>query len=207
MIMGSTYEGGLDEFTNNTSEDFSLLAGLGTGVVVSTVLTVVISLCTNKIRTHEDVEKEWSKTMNIDNPLHPVRALYRKELDAINAGPIITSDTMAQIFRIPQRVAFIGGGICIAIFLIIIPAIALSFEILTQSEFNAWLSTFQIYCIVCTVFVVLCPPVQEAMQIWNRYRKNTSQRQSFTNLSTSELQYNYNGKLGLDDGFKAQTHM
>ena len=207
MIMGSTYEGGLDDFFNNTSKDFSLLAGLGTGVVVSFTLSVVISLCTHNIKTHEDIENEWAKTMNIDNPLHPVRALYRKELDAINAGQTVTSDMMARIFRTPQRVAYVGGAICITIFLIVIPAIALSFEILTQDEFSAWLSTFQIYCIVCTVFVVLCPPIQEALQIWNRFKKNKAHREDFTNQHSNVPPFKYDGKPILNDGFKDYTHI
>lgn len=204
--MGSTYEGGLSDFFNNTSKDFSLLAGLGTGVVVSLTLSVVISLCTHKIKTKEDVTNEWAKTMNIDNPLNPFRALYQKELESINAGPVITSDMMSKIFRRAQIVAYIGGAVCIALFLIVIPAIALSFEILTQDEFSAWLSTFQIYCFVCTVFVVLCPPIQEAYQIWQRHKSNKEQRDGFSKDNLSS-RYEYDEKAVFGDGLKNNTHM
>lgn len=74
--------------------------------------------------------------MILDNPLNCLRAIYQKELEAVNAGPASTSNFMSRIFRWAQILAFIGGAVCIALFLIVIPAVALSFEILTSNEFS-----------------------------------------------------------------------
>ena len=135
-------------------------------------LTIIISLCTHKIRTHQDVLQEWAKTMSIDNPLNPFRALYEKEIEATHEGQKINEDTMEKIFRVPQQVAIIGGSLSLCLFLVVIPAIALSYGVLNQNQFEAWLSVCQIWCLVCTVFAVLVPPIREGMQIWRQYRSN-----------------------------------
>ena len=172
MAVGSTYEGGLSNFFINTAQDYSLLAGLGAGFVVSFVLCVVISFCTHKIKTEEDETNEWLKTMSIDNPLNPYRTIYQEELKAVDAGPVITAETMARIFQGAQKVSYIGGTLSIILFLVVIPAVALSYEVLTLEQFNSWLSVCQIWCLICTVFVVLFPPIEEGIQIWRKYKEN-----------------------------------
>ena len=181
LAVGSTYEGGLSDFFINTAKDYSLLAGLGAGFVVSSFLCVSISLCTNKIKTEEDEAEEWSKTMSIDNPLNPYRAIYREELEAVDAGPVITAETMAKIFRGAQKVSYIGGSLSIILFIVVIPAVALSYEVLTQEQFDAWLSVCQIWCLICTVFVVLFPPIEEGFQIWRQYRNNRDKKHKINN--------------------------
>ena len=175
MVVGSTYEGGLSDFFINTAKDYSLLAGLGSGFVVSSMLCVVISLCTHKIKTEEDETNEWLKTMSIDNPINPYRTIYQEELKAVAAGPIITAETMARIFQGAQKVTYIGGSISIILFLIVIPAVALSYEDLTLEQFNVLVSICQIWCMICTVFVVLFPPIEEGVQIWRKYKENNEQ--------------------------------
>ena len=181
MVMGSTYEGGLSDFFTNTAKDYSLLAGLVAGFVVGGSLCFVVSLCTHKIKTDEDAEKEWAKTMSIDNPLNPYRAIYRKELEAVDAGPIITAETMARIFRGAQKVAYIGGSLSIILFIVVIPAVALSYGVLTQDQFDVWLSVCQIWCLICTVFVVLFPPIEEGVQIWRQHRSNKEKKEVVDN--------------------------
>ena len=175
MVVGSTYEGGLSDFFINTAKDYSLLAGLGSGFVVSSMLCVVISLCTHKIKTEEDETNEWLKTMSIDNPINPYRTIYQEELKAVAAGPIITAETMARIFQGAQKVTYIGGTISIILFLVVIPAVALSYEVLTLEQFNVLVSICQIWCMICTVFVVLFPPIEEGIQIWRKYKENNEQ--------------------------------
>ena len=186
MVMGSTYEGGLSDFFTNTAKDYSLLAGLVAGFVVGGLLCFIVSLCTHKIKTDEDADKEWAKTMSIDNPLNPYRAIYREELEAVDAGPIITAETMARIFRGAQKVAYIGGSLSIILFIVVIPAVALSYGVLTQDQFDVWLSVCQIWCLICTVLVVLVPPIEEGIQIWRQYRSNKNKKEKvdkFTGLA------------------------
>jgi len=71
--VGSTYEGGLNNFYTNTSQDYTLLWSMLSGLIVSGILAIAVSLYTHNIETEADVEKEWTKTINIDNPLNPFK--------------------------------------------------------------------------------------------------------------------------------------
>ena len=199
LIAGSQYEGGLSpssNFFSNTAKDFSLLSALGGGVVFSTTVCIVTSLCTTKVKSREDEAHEWAKTMSIDNPLNPYRAVYAEELDAINAGPVVTSETMARIFRRTKRWSYVAGGLSLALFLIVIPAVALSYEVLNFEQFDTWLSVCQIWCFVATALVVLIPPIQEVVQICRQYQKNKKMGyyKSTTNISmvSEETKYGSN---------------
>lgn len=49
FITASTFEGGLGNFLANTSHDYSVLAGSTTAFGLSLLLTIIISLFTNKV--------------------------------------------------------------------------------------------------------------------------------------------------------------
>lgn len=194
LAYGSTYDGGLSNFYTNTAQDYSLLTGLLSGFIVSLLVSVVVSLCDRKSKTRVrineqfqpdkqvkdpimqkilgDFEIEWLKTMSIDNPLNPYRSIYKKELKAINAGRILTIHHMQAIFKNTRLVSFIGVIISFAVFLVVIPAIALGQEVLTEAQLGTWISVCQHWCLIATFFVVLVPPVQEGIQIWRQYQKN-----------------------------------
>lgn len=194
--MGSTYDGGLSDFYVNTAKDYSLLTAMVSGFVVSGIVCVVVSLCTHRIRSDDDAEKEWAKTINIDNPLNPFRLVYEEELHAVDAGTRITSSTMDKVFRRARIYAAVGGTISLLIFLVVIPAIALSFEVLNFDQFSAWLKTFQIYCFICTIIVVVLPPLEEGLQIWRRNKINTNKlnQGQFQNMvQLSSFQSNQHG--------------
>ena len=172
LIVGSTYEGGLGDFYVNTAQDYSLLCAMVSGFVISSVVSVVVSLCTHSILRDEDNAREWAKTINIDSPLNPFRLIYKEELESINAGPVITAQTMDRIFRKAKLVAIIGAGVSLVLFLIIIPAVALSFGVLTYDQYSTWITVFQVWVFIGTVIVIVVPPVEEGLQIWKKYKEN-----------------------------------
>ena len=172
LIVGSTYEGGLGDFYVNTAQDYSLLCAMVSGFFVSSVVSIVVSICSTRIQNEDDKSKEWAKTINIDNPLNPFRLVYKEELEEIDAGPVITADTMDRIFRKAKMVAIIGACISLVLYLIVVPAVALSFGVLTFEEYSTWLTFFQVWVFVGTVLVVVVPPVEEGLQIWRKYKQN-----------------------------------
>ena len=86
LIVGSLHEGGLSDFYTNTTQPYSLLAGITVGFVVGGIVSIGVSLKTHKITSEDDTEREWAKTMNIDNPINPFRAIYEEELAGVDAG-------------------------------------------------------------------------------------------------------------------------
>ncbi|XP_053400495.1 uncharacterized protein LOC123558278 [Mercenaria mercenaria] len=174
LIMGSTYEGGLADFYTNTAQDYSLLVAMVSGFFISGIICFCVSLCTHKIKCKEDRQREWAKTINIDNPLNPFRLVYEEELRDIDAGPVITAETMDRIFRKAKLVACIGAGVSLALFAVVVPAVALSYETLSLDEFKTWIRVFQYWVFVGTILVVFVPPVEEGIQIWRKYKDNAA---------------------------------
>jgi hypothetical protein len=56
-----------------------MLAGNITAISVGAILASVVSLITRGSMTKEDVEEEWEKTREIDNPLSPWVQKYKVE--------------------------------------------------------------------------------------------------------------------------------
>ena len=176
FAVGSTYDGGLSNFFVNTAQDISLLAGLGAGVLVSTVIAIGMSLYYNKISSPEDVEREWQKTMSIDNPLSPYRELYAEELKEIDHRGLLTSKTMERIFRRAKYSTYIGAGVSFALFFVAVPAASLGQPELSLGQLSTWISVCQHWCLIATVLVVFVPPIQEGLQIWRQYRDNVASK-------------------------------
>jgi len=182
LITGSTYEGGLNDFFINTSQSYSLLVAMLCGIIVSGSVSCSVSLCTHTIKTTEDVEDEWAKTISIDNPINPFRLIYEVELSVGKIDTIITVKTMDTIFKRAKIYAVVGCICSIVLFLVILPAVALRYGVLDFETFSTWFRVFQIYSFVCTVIVIVFPPVEEGIQIIRRIRKNKAKSQSSTRL-------------------------
>lgn len=117
-------------------------------------------------------EYEWLKTMCIDNPLNPYRNLYKKKLERIGAGGIITSKHMEEIFKSARKISYTGALISLIAFFIIVPAVALGQTVLSKVELATWISVCQHWCLIGTILVVTIPPIQECLQIWRQYKQN-----------------------------------
>ena len=185
MFIGATmYDGGLSRFFVNTVQDYVILGSMLNGCLISGLVTIIVSMCTHKIRTRADEEREWAKTFNIDNPLNPFRLVYREELEEIGAASaIVTSKTMDIIFKKAKRVAVIGGGVSLVFFLVVLPIIVLSIGVLNLGQFTILIRVFQYCCFFGTVLVVIIPPIDEGYQIWRRYKEN----KRFESVSTIGL--------------------
>ncbi|KAK3610645.1 hypothetical protein CHS0354_028025 [Potamilus streckersoni] len=193
LVTGSTYDGGLGDFFTNTAREYSILVGLCAGITVSGVVCLIVSLCTHKIKCKKDADKEWEKTMSIDNSLNPYRALYQQEIEEIDPDTVhITTKTMTRIFRRAKMYAIVAIIIFIIIFLVIFPAVALSFEILSYEQFKAWLSVFQIWNMVATVLVVILPPIEEGIQIVRQVKQKKKMGKKSKRIVTSRSELNSN---------------
>lgn len=120
----------------------------------------------------QESDYEWLKTMCIDNPLNPYRNLYRKKLDKIKVGNIVTSKHMETIFKDARKISYAGAIISLITFFIFVPAVALGQTVLGAKDLAIWISVCQHWCLIGTVLVVVVPPVQECIQIWRQYSSN-----------------------------------
>ena len=80
LAVASQYEGGLNHFLINTVQDYAILAGTCCSFGFSLIGCIVGSLLTHNIKTQEDVDNEWMKLYDIDNPLRPWEVNLREDL-------------------------------------------------------------------------------------------------------------------------------
>lgn len=136
--------------------------------------------------SEDDVAREWEKTISINNPLNPWQHLYEEELSQFPPGTKPTAAIMAKIFRSARHVAVFGGLGFVTVFLVIVPAVVLSFGVLTRDQFSAYLTFSYVICFLGAVFVVIAPPAEEMYQIfraWKSSQNRDTQPEKFTELS------------------------
>ena len=170
VVANQVADGGLSNFFEATSLDYSLMSGCISGIVVSAFFTITVSLQTTRVRTVDDVTREWEKLISIDNPLNPWEQLYSDELSKFPSISLMKVDIMSKVFRQARCFSLGIGGICIALFLVVLPAIVASFGVLLQDQFTGWLKFVFVICILGMVFVVFVPPIEEVVQIVHAYR-------------------------------------
>merc|ERR1719266_2530033 len=83
LYLSSREEGGLaaEYFVKNTGKEYPMLAGNITAITVGAILAIVVSLITRRSMTKLEIEEEWEKTREIDNPLSPWVQKYKGELN------------------------------------------------------------------------------------------------------------------------------
>ncbi|OWF45140.1 Urea-proton symporter DUR3 [Mizuhopecten yessoensis] len=172
LTAASRYEGGLSNFTINTSQDFSILAGCCFSFGISLAVCVVVSALTHKIKAKADADAEWQKIYGIDNPLNPWEQNYREELKGQQYDKKPSFDQMAAAFRREKKIAYISGGSITVLFTFIIPAIMLSFPVIDETQFKTWIMLTQAWTVFMGIIAIVAPPVEEYLKIRKQRRKN-----------------------------------
>lgn len=172
LAMASQFEGGLGNFFTTTVIPICLVGGGATSVLTSLFLIVFISMCTNKIKTPDDEANEWKKTHNIDNPLHPWADHYIDDIEGLTEGQRPTLEQLEKTSRKAKFSAYIGGGVWLVVFMIIVPGVMASFPTLTFGAFKAWVISCISWAFFMATMVIIIAPVQEIIQIYRRTAKN-----------------------------------
>uniref|UniRef100_A0A1I8I9R1 Urea active transporter n=1 Tax=Macrostomum lignano TaxID=282301 RepID=A0A1I8I9R1_9PLAT len=71
-------EGGLGQFMKSTGSNEAMLAGNLVSMGLGLIVTVVVTMVTNRDFQPEKAAEVWETTRDIDNPLHPWSELYAK---------------------------------------------------------------------------------------------------------------------------------
>ncbi|XP_069129197.1 uncharacterized protein [Argopecten irradians] len=175
LITASTYEGGLNNFVVNTSQEYSILAGSGCSFGFSMIVCIIVSLLTHKIESKADADAEWQKMYDIDNPLSPWEHTYREDLKQHVYDKKPSFDQMAATFRKAKLIAYITGGFSIVLFTFVIPGIMASFPSLDETEFKVWIVLNQAWTVFMGLVAIIAPPVEEILKIRKQRRANKAQ--------------------------------
>ena len=176
--VASTYEGGLELFLKNTAQNNAVLAGAATSLGVSFLLTLIVSLITTKVKHPNEVEKEWKKLRDIDNPLHPWCNLYKEDFPDLKPGEQPSLEQLDTMFKKARLVAYIGGVGTLVLLVGVVPGVMISLHVLNISQFKIWINILQILCFSMAVIVIVVAPVEEVVQIWKQHQQNKLLRQA-----------------------------
>jgi len=180
LSLSSLEEGGLaaEYFVKNTGKEYPMLAGNITAISVGAIMSTIVSLCTRKAMTKEEVEQEWEKTREIDNPLSPWVQKYKGELnleegkegDTFHDRPPL--DLVIKKFRTAKITAYVAGVAFTILFVGIWPGSMLTVNVLDSKGFLAWTTLSRGWAYIAAAFIIVVPLVQEFMAILRQHRKN-----------------------------------
>ena len=175
LIYSSTYDGGLSNFVENTGEDYPMLAGNLTSLIVGAIMVITVSMFTRRSMSKLEVEEEWEKTREIDNPLSPWVQIYKGELN-IDEGDCFYEkpplELVIQKFKTAKITAYIATLVFVLLFLGIIPGSMLSIPILDADDFNIWTNISRAWAYVASAFIIIVPLVQEMHAIIQQHKSN-----------------------------------
>merc|ERR1711963_616268 len=193
LSYASTYEGGLSAatFVKNTGEEYPMLAGNIAAILTGALASILVSLCTRGRMTAEEVEAEWEKTRDIDNPLNPWVEVYKGELkleEGNNYCDRPPLDIVIRKFRAAKLTAYVAGLLFTILFVCIWPGSMLSIDVMDLFGFQVWTTLSRGWAFIAATFIILVPLIQEVHAIWRQHNNNLKEamKNDKTNMNGHE---------------------
>jgi Na+/proline symporter len=177
LSYASTFEGGLsaEHFVKNTGEELPMLTGNIVAIGVGAVACILVTYCTRWRMTPEEMEAEWEKTRDIDNPLSPWVKVYKGELKLDDAECFHDRPPLELVvrkFRAAKITSFAAAIAFSLLFICIWPGSMLSVDVLDKHGFGVWTTLSRGWAFVAATFIVLVPLFQEVRAILKQFKKN-----------------------------------
>jgi len=189
----STFEGGLSAatFVKNTGEQYPMMAGNITAIVFGAMAAFIVSLCTRGRMSAEEIEAEWEKTRDIDNPLNPWVQVYKGELkleEGTNYSDRPPLDIVIRKFRAAKLTAYVAGLLFTILFVCVWPGSMLSIDVMDWYGFAVWTTLSRGWAFIAATFIILVPLIQEVHAIWRQHNNNLKEamKNDKTNINCNE---------------------
>jgi len=174
-----------------TGEQYPMMAGNITAIFVGAMAAFIVSLCTRGRMSEEEVEAEWEKTRDIDNPLNPWIQVYKGELkleEGANYCDRPPLDIVIKKFRAAKLTAYVAGLLFTILFVCIWPGSMLSFDVMDGYGFAVWTFLSRGWAFVAATFIILVPLIQEIYAIWRQHNNNLKEamKNDQTNINSTE---------------------
>merc|ERR1719289_584475 len=139
----STFDGGLsaETFVKNTGKEYPMMAGNITAIIVGALAAFIVSLCTRGQMSIDEIEAEWEKTRDIDNPLNPWVQVYKGELkleEGTNDCDRPPLDIVIRKFRAAKLTAYVAGFLFTIMFVCVWPGSMFSIDVMDWFGFAVW---------------------------------------------------------------------
>merc|ERR1719322_1666188 len=183
LSYAAQFEGGLSPsvFVKNTGRENPMLAGNISAIFMGATLAILVSLCTRRAMSKEEVDAEWDKTRDIDNPLSPWVTKYKGELnldDGENFHDRPPLEIVIRKFRAAKITAY-AAAVCFTLFFICIwPGSMLSTDILDYNGFNIWTTISRVWAFSAAAFIVIVPMYQEIIAVIKQVARNKTAEES-----------------------------
>jgi len=183
LSYASTYPGGLSAktFVKNTGEELPMLTGNIVAIASGAIFCIFVTYCTRWNMTAEDVEAEWEKTRDIDNPLSPWLEKYKGEMnlnDAENLCDRPPLELVIRKFRTAKITAYVAAMLFTLLFVVIWPGSMLSIDILDKTGFNAWTTLSRLWAFAACAFITIVPMYQEIKAVIKQVKNNKKDKKS-----------------------------
>ena len=191
LSYAAQFEGGLapSVFVKNTGQEYPMLAGNIAAILMGASLAVIVSLLTRRPMSQAEIEAEWEKTRDIDNPLSPWVQVYKNDLDFAEGETFHDRpplDLVIKKYRPAKITAFAASAFFTAFFIGVLPGSMLSVDMVGLYGFTVWTTLGQGWAYVAAIFIIVVPLVQEILAIKSKISAQVRHRES-DNLSRNEM--------------------
>merc|ERR1711997_1402396 len=188
----STFPGGLSAatFVQNTGEQYPMMAGNIAAIFIGALASILVSLCTRGRMSQEEVEAEWEKTRDIDNPLNPWIQVYKGELKLEEGGNYCDRpplDIVIKKFRAAKLTAYVAGLLFTILFVCIWPGSMLSVDVMDHFGFQVWTTLSRGWAFIAASFIILVPLLQEIIAIWRQHNINLKEEMKNNMTDTNNI--------------------
>merc|ERR1719414_2135480 len=181
-----------------------MMAGNITAIVFGALAAIIVSLITRGSMTAEEIEAEWEKTRDIDNPLNPWVQVYKGELKLEEGAHFHDRpplDIVIRKFRAAKLTAYIAGLLFTILFVCIWPGSMLSIDVMDIYGFLVWTTLSRGWAFIAATFIILVPLIQEIHAIWRQYNNNL--KEEMKNNDTNNINNVNEGNGDLHSSTKA----
>ena len=191
LSYAAQFEGGLapSVFVKNTGQEYPMLAGNIAAILMGASLAIMVSLLTRRPMSQAEIEAEWEKTRDIDNPLSPWVQVYKNDLDFAEGETFHDRpplDLVIKKYRPAKITAFAASAFFTAFFIGVLPGSMLSVDVVGLYGFTVWTTLSQGWAYVAAIFIIVVPLLQEILAIKSKISAQVRDRES-DNLSRNEM--------------------
>jgi len=174
-----------------TGEQYPMMAGNITAIIVGALAAFIVSLCTRGRMSLDEIEAEWEKTRDIDNPLNPWVQVYKGELkleEGTNYCDRPPLDIVIRKFRAAKLTAYVAGLLFTILFVCVWPGSMLSIDVMDWYGFAVWTTLSRGWAFIAAIFIILVPLIQEVHAIWRQHNNNLKEamKNDTTNINSNE---------------------
>uniref|UniRef100_A0A1I8GDX2 MCU domain-containing protein n=3 Tax=Macrostomum lignano TaxID=282301 RepID=A0A1I8GDX2_9PLAT len=161
-------------FADSTGSNRAMLVGNLVSIFTGLLVTLAVTMATNRSMDADAAAEVWEVTRDIDNPLLPWAEVYAKEMNLVGAHCLDNRPSLeatAEAFRGAKLTANIGALGLTALLILLWPASMMSMKTMDLGGFTAWIAITDVWAIAAGLFIIVVPLINEACGLRDALRR------------------------------------